>query len=106
MRIPTAYSSHDHVTRLLLATLALALSWPSYAAEIVGLVVGIADGDTITVLDAAKRQSHLMGSVPICLPICPPPSSLMPDVAGGVGPHLLIFGSTRCVGPTRIEVDC
>ena len=37
------------------ASLALALSFPAWA-NFTGKVVGIADGDTVTVLDAAKVQ--------------------------------------------------
>jgi endonuclease YncB( thermonuclease family) len=47
MRLPSS-----GMTNLLLTALALALSWPAHAAEIVGRVVGVTDGDTITVLDA------------------------------------------------------
>lgn len=41
--------------KLLLTTLALALSFPAWA-DFTGNVVGVADGDTITVLDAQKIQ--------------------------------------------------
>ena len=41
---------------LLLATLTLALSWPSHTGEIVGHVVSVADGDTINVLDINTAQ--------------------------------------------------
>jgi len=47
------------MTYLLLAALALTLSWPSHAAEIVGRVVSVADGDTITVLDASRQQHKI-----------------------------------------------
>ncbi|MDH3315935.1 MAG: thermonuclease family protein [Gammaproteobacteria bacterium] len=47
------------MTNLLFAALALALSEGSYAAEIVGRVVRVADGDTITVLDATKEQHKI-----------------------------------------------
>lgn len=41
--------------KLLLTVFALALSFPAYA-DFIGNVVGVADGDTITVLDAQKVQ--------------------------------------------------
>lgn len=41
--------------KLLLTALALALSFPAWA-DFTGNVVGVADGDTITVLDAQKVQ--------------------------------------------------
>ncbi|WP_435626419.1 thermonuclease family protein [Candidatus Ferrigenium straubiae] len=41
--------------KLLLATLALTLSFPAWA-DFTGNVVGVADGDTITVLDENKIQ--------------------------------------------------
>lgn len=48
------------MTRALsVVALGLALLSPSYAAEIVGRVVAVADGDTITVLDAAKQQHKI-----------------------------------------------
>jgi endonuclease YncB( thermonuclease family) len=43
------------VSRLLIATLALAFSITAWA-DITGKVVGVTDGDTITVLDASKTQ--------------------------------------------------
>lgn len=45
-------------SRLLLASFALALSFPAWA-DFTGNVVGVADGDTITVLDAAKVQHKI-----------------------------------------------
>lgn len=42
----------------LLAILALAISFPVWA-DITGNVVGVADGDTITVLDAVKVQHKI-----------------------------------------------
>jgi len=44
---------------LTVAALALALSQAAQAAEIVGRVVSVADGDTITVLDASKEQHKI-----------------------------------------------
>ncbi len=44
--------------RLLLASFALALSFPAWA-DFTGNVVGVADGDTITVLDAGKVQHKI-----------------------------------------------
>jgi len=44
--------------KLPLAILALALSFPAWA-DITGNVVGVADGDTITVLDADKVQHKI-----------------------------------------------
>lgn len=43
--------------------LALVFAVPSQAEVLIGKVVGVADGDTVTVLDAAKRQHkiRLMG---------------------------------------------
>jgi endonuclease YncB( thermonuclease family) len=37
----------------------LLLSWSIQAATITGKVVGVADGDTITVLDAVKKQHKI-----------------------------------------------
>ena len=54
MRLPSS-----GMTKLLFAALALALSWPSHAAEIVARVVRVADGDSITVLDATKEQHKI-----------------------------------------------
>ena len=39
--------------------LGLLAAWATHADEIVGRVVGIADGDTITVLDASKTQHRI-----------------------------------------------
>ena len=44
--------------KLLLTILALVLSFPAWA-DITGYVVGVADGDTITVLDADKVQHKI-----------------------------------------------
>jgi endonuclease YncB( thermonuclease family) len=44
------------LTRLLSALLVLAMAQAALAAEIGGRVVRIADGDSLTVLDAARRQ--------------------------------------------------
>ena len=44
---------------LTVAALALALSQAVHAAEIVGRVVAVADGDSITVLDANKEQHKI-----------------------------------------------
>lgn len=44
--------------KLLLTVLALALSFPAWA-DFTGNVVGVADGDTITVLDAGKVQHKI-----------------------------------------------
>ena len=44
--------------KLPLAILALALSFPAWS-DITGNVVGVADGDTITVLDADKVQHKI-----------------------------------------------
>lgn len=41
------------------AGLALALAWPLHAATLEGLVVGVADGDTLTVLDDDRRQHRI-----------------------------------------------
>src|SRR5690349_17564434 len=45
--------------RLLAALVLLALAQASLAAEISGRVVGIVDGDTLTVLDEARRQPRV-----------------------------------------------
>lgn len=49
--------------RLLLTTVALLLAWSVSAETVSGRVVGIADGDTVTVLDASNTQwkIRLMG---------------------------------------------
>lgn len=51
------------ITLITSALLALVLAAPSQAAILAGRVVGVADGDTVTVLDAARRQHkiRLMG---------------------------------------------
>ena len=46
----------QRLARLLLVLLMLAMAQVAMAAEITGRVVGIADGDTLTVLDEARRQ--------------------------------------------------
>ena len=45
-------------SRFLLASFALTLSFPAWA-DFIGNVVGVADGDTITVLDADKVQHKI-----------------------------------------------
>ena len=56
MRIPDTLGSHNPVTRALaVAAIILAVGIPAYAAEIVGRVVSVADGDTVTVLDAGRK---------------------------------------------------
>jgi len=45
-----------HCTRFLIFAAALLLSLPSWADILEGRVVGISDGDTVTVLDASKTQ--------------------------------------------------
>jgi endonuclease YncB( thermonuclease family) len=50
------YQPGQSLQLFLLALLMLALAQVAMAAEITGRVVGIADGDTLTVLDAARRQ--------------------------------------------------
>jgi endonuclease YncB( thermonuclease family) len=45
--------------RFLLYFFLLTLSWPLYAATLTGKVVKIADGDTITVLDASNTQHRI-----------------------------------------------
>jgi endonuclease YncB( thermonuclease family) len=45
--------------RLLLALLMLAMAQVAVAAEITGRVVGVADGATLTVLDAARKQTRV-----------------------------------------------
>jgi endonuclease YncB( thermonuclease family) len=48
------------MTRFLTAfALGFSILIPSHAAELVGHVVGVADGDTITVLDAHKQQHKI-----------------------------------------------
>lgn len=49
--------SGGRVMRILLAALLLATS--AYAAEFKGTVVSVADGDTITVLTAEKKQHKI-----------------------------------------------
>jgi len=50
---------------LLAAALALVASWPSFATEVVSLVVRIADGDTIIVLDASDERRLDFGRCPL-----------------------------------------
>ncbi|MFT7229330.1 MAG: endonuclease YncB(thermonuclease family) [Methylophilaceae bacterium] len=45
-----------HKTQLLLLALTLTFSIASYAEAIAGRVVGVSDGDTLTVLDAGNMQ--------------------------------------------------
>jgi endonuclease YncB( thermonuclease family) len=45
--------------RFLVALLMLAVAQVAVAGEITGRVVGIADGDTLTVLDAARQQTRV-----------------------------------------------
>lgn len=45
-----------YCTRFVILTSALLLSLPSWADILKGRVVGISDGDTVTVLDASKTQ--------------------------------------------------
>ncbi len=45
-----------YASALLVATAGLLLALPAAAEKIVGRVVGVADGDTVTVLDAQNRQ--------------------------------------------------
>lgn len=53
----------SHFTRILLVVAALLLVSTAYASTLVGRVVGVADGDTVTVLDATNTQFkiRLMG---------------------------------------------
>ena len=44
---------------LIVAALALGLSQATHAAEIVGRVVSVADGDAISVIDASKEQHKI-----------------------------------------------
>ena len=44
------------LTALAAAAVLFASAWAASAAEIAGRVVGIADGDTLTLLDGARRQ--------------------------------------------------
>ena len=44
--------------QIFLVILALALSSPAWA-DVTGKVVGVADGDTVTVLDASKQQHKI-----------------------------------------------
>jgi len=45
--------------RFLLYIFLITLWWPLYAATLTGKVVKIADGDTITVLDASNTQHRI-----------------------------------------------
>lgn len=47
------------IGRLSAATLALFLAAPVYSETLEGLVVGVADGDTLTVLDKGRRQHRI-----------------------------------------------
>ena len=49
---------HDAMMRLLLLSLAL-LAPLAYAETLTGRVVGIADGDTMTVLDTSNQQHQI-----------------------------------------------
>jgi len=51
--------THFPIPSFSILLLAFALSQGSHVAEIVGRVVGVADGDTITVLDATKEQHKI-----------------------------------------------
>jgi hypothetical protein len=53
LRVPSVSFS---IARLLLAIIAVTLSIAAHAQTIHGKVVGVADGDTITVLDAMRTQ--------------------------------------------------
>jgi endonuclease YncB( thermonuclease family) len=59
MRISTPFRSHNPLTGLLLAAPAFALPQGFRAAVIVGRVLGVADGHTITVLDATMEQQNI-----------------------------------------------
>ena len=47
------------LARTCLLPLGLLAAWASHADEIIGRVVSIADGDTITVLDASNTQHKI-----------------------------------------------
>ena len=54
-----AIQATQRLASLLLVLFVLALAHTAIAAEITGRVVGITDGDTLTVLDEARRQTRV-----------------------------------------------
>jgi len=55
----TLFGSHMYALRQVITTMLLALACTANAETITGRVVGVADGDTITVLDADKVQHKI-----------------------------------------------
>ena len=51
--------NHRAAIGLVFTVLLFAAFLPAYAAELQGTVVGVHDGDTVTVLDATKRQHKI-----------------------------------------------
>jgi hypothetical protein len=79
LRVPSVSFS---VVRLLLAIVAVTLTIAAHAQTIQGRVVGISDGDTITVLDA-KRTQHKVRLAGIDAPESGKPSATSPKQQSG-----------------------